>query len=133
MGTLSRIKIENMKEQHTQLQEDVKFVVASTKKYGFVVTCSGQGLVNIFKDLGADKIVEGGQTMNPSTEDILEAIDKTPSDIVFVLPNNKNIIMAAQQAAKLSKKQVTVIETKTIPQGISAMLGFDADMELEKI
>ena len=132
MGTLSKIKIENMKEQHTQLQADVTFVAAAVKKYGFVVTCSGEGLVDIFKDLGADNIVEGGQTMNPSTEDILEDIEKTPSEIVFVLPNNKNIIMAAQQAAALSKKQVVVIETKSVPQGISAMLGFDADMDLDK-
>lgn len=132
LGALSSIKIENMKEQHTQLQNDTAISIAASKKYGFVITCSGEGLVDIFKDLGADNIVEGGQTMNPSTEDILEAINKTPSEIVFVLPNNKNIIMAAQQAAVLSEKQVVVIETKTVPQGISAMLGFDAEMELEK-
>lgn len=83
----------------------------------------------MFRDLGVDEIIEGGQTMNPSTEDILHAIEKTPAEIVFVLPNNKNIIMAAQAAAELASREVVVIPTKTVPQGISAMLAFDASME----
>ena len=90
---------------------------------------AGEGVCALFRELGAEQIVEGGQTMNPSTEDILRAIDRTPAEIVFVLPNNKNIIMASQQAAALSEKQVVVLPTKTIPQGMCAMLSFDHDRE----
>ena len=95
-------------------------------EYGFVAVCAGEGLEELFGDIGADTIVSGGQTMNPSTDDILNAIMKTPAKVVFVLPNNKNIIMAAEQAAPLAKdRDVRVLPTKTIPQGISAMLMFD--------
>ena len=91
--------------------------------------CAGEGLASVFTDLGADQIIEGGQTMNPSTEDILSAVEKTSAEIVFVLPNNKNIILAAQAAAELSEKEVIVIESKTVPQGITALLNFDAEMD----
>ena len=102
---------------------------APEKRYGSVAVCAGEGLAGVFRDLGVDEIIEGGQTMNPSTEDILHAIEKTPAEIVFVLPNNKNIIMAAQAAAELAAREVVVIPTKTVPQGISAMLSFDPGME----
>lgn len=95
-------------------------------EYGFVAVCAGSGLEELFSDIGADTIVSGGQTMNPSTDDILSAIEKTPAKVVYVLPNNKNIIMAAEQAGPMAKdRDVRVLPTKTIPQGISAMLSFD--------
>ena len=132
MGSLSKIKIENMKEQHTQQLQIIPDTNEPKKPYGFVVTCAGDGLKGIFADMGADKIVDGGQTMNPSTDDIIKAINNTNSEVVFVLPNNKNIIMSAQQAKELvTDKEVVVLPTKTIPQGIGAMLGFDGDMSLE--
>ena len=101
------------------------------KKYATVIVCAGAGIEEVFRDLGADKIITGGQTMNPSTEDILEKIIAAPSDVVFVLPNNKNIIMAAEQCAPLTDKRVLVIPTKTIPQGISAMLAVDGVNDIE--
>lgn len=132
-GYLINMKIDNMKMQHenkskeSKEEEDAK----PSKKYGFVSVSAGEGLTNIFKDLGVDVVVEGGQTMNPSTDDILKAVRKTPAEIVFVLPNNKNIIMAAQQTKDLiSDKEVIVIPTKTVPQGISALLFFNPDAEL---
>lgn len=132
-GYLINMKIDNMKMQHenkskeSKEDEDAK----PSKKYGFVSVSAGEGLTNIFKDLGVDVVVEGGQTMNPSTDDILKAVRKTPAEIVFVLPNNKNIIMAAQQTKDLiSDKEVIVIPTKTVPQGISALLFFNPDAEL---
>ena len=131
-GTLSKLKIENMKEQHksevnkAQMKREQRLAPAKPEKeFGFVAVCSGSGLEALFKDLGTDIIVRGGQTMNPSTEDILEAINATPANNIFVLPNNKNIIMAAEQAVKLTDRNVTVLQTRTIPQGISAMLAFD--------
>ncbi len=135
-GELVNIKIENMREQHTQkvIDEQKKaerVIAAPEKQYGFVVVAAGAGICGAFSDLGVDEIVEGGQTMNPSTEDILSAIDKTPAETVFVLPNNKNIIMAAQQTVELSEKNIVVLETKTIPQGVSAMLAFDADADAD--
>ncbi len=135
-GELINIKIENMREQHTQkVAEEQKSgerkIAAPEKPYGFVVVAAGAGICSAYRDLGADEIVEGGQTMNPSTEDILSAIDATPAETVFVLPNNKNIIMAAQQTVELSEKTVVVLETKHIPQGISAMLAFDPDADVE--
>lgn len=134
-GRLSRIKIENMQEQLERKQRDgaAQNVPARRqsaepeKRYGFVAVAAGEGLASVFGDLGVDFMVEGGQTMNPSTEDILGAIDKTPAEVVFVLPNNKNIIMASEQAAALSEKQVIVLPTKTVPQGISALLAFDPE------
>ena len=137
-GDLINIKIENMREQHTQkvvaeeARANASKSVKPEKKYGFVTIGVGEGIKGVFNDLGVDQIVEGGQTMNPSTQDILAAIDKTPAEVVFVLPNNKNIIMAAQQTIDLSDKQVVVIGTKSIPQGVSAMLAFNPDAEVEE-
>ena len=153
-GTLELAKIENMRLQHDDLTagrkarstDDLEAVekelenqpakqeapAEPEKRYGSVAVCAGEGLAGVFRDLGVDEIIEGGQTMNPSTEDILHAIEKTPAEIVFVLPNNKNIIMAAQAAAELASREVVVIPTKTVPQGISAMLAFDAAMEPEE-
>ena len=153
-GTLELAKIENMRLQHDDLTagrkarstDDLEAVekelenqpakqeapAEPEKRYGSVAVCAGAGLAGVFRDLGVDEIIEGGQTMNPSTEDILHAIEKTPAEIVFVLPNNKNIIMAAQAAAELATRKVLVVPTKTVPQGISAMLAFDAAMEPEE-
>lgn len=131
-GSLINLKIENMKEQHkcaaakAEMQKKQKLAPAKpVKDFGFVSVTSGAGLEDLFKDLGVDVIVRGGQTMNPSTEDILEAINATPARNIFVLPNNKNIIMAAEQAVKLTDRNVIVLQTRTIPQGITAMLAFD--------
>lgn len=137
-GDLINIKIENMREQHTQKiigeenRANTHNAAVPEKKYGFVVVGAGEGIKSVFGDLGVDEIVEGGQTMNPSTQDILAAIDKTPSEIVFVFPNNKNIIMAAQQTVDLSNKQVVVIPTSSMPQGISAMLVFNPELSVEE-
>ena len=104
------------------------------KEYGFVAVCAGSGIADTFRDLGADVIVEGGQTMNPSTEDILTAIRKTPAETVFVLPNNKNIIMAAEQARDLVKdRNVIVIPSKTVPQGFTAMMNFESSLSCEQL
>lgn len=131
-GSLINLKIENMKEQHkgaaakAEMQKKQKLAPAEpVKDFGFVSVTSGAELEDLFKDLGVDVIVRGGQTMNPSTEDILEAINATPARNIFVLPNNKNIIMAAEQAVKLTDRNVIVLQTRTIPQGITAMLAFD--------
>jgi len=125
-------KIENMKIQHENKVKEAKIVkqqevlpVEPTKEFGFVAVAAGGGLERTFLDLGVDKVVKGGQTMNPSTDDILKAIHATPAKTVFVLPNNKNIIMAAEQAINLANRNVCVLQTRTIPQGISAMLAFD--------
>lgn len=128
-GALLTVKIENMREQHTETvaREESGKIAAPEKKYGAVVVSAGDGLTEVFRDLGADGIITGGQTMNPSTEDILRAINKTPAEIVYVLPNNKNIIMAAEQCAPLSEKEVVIIPSRTIPQGISALLAIDAE------
>ena len=136
-GMLVNLKIDNMKEEFRARQKEQPAepdFAEPAKKYGFVSVVAGAGLASLYKDLGVDTVVEGGQTMNPSTADILAAVNKTPSEVVFVLPNNKNIIMAAEQAKELStKKQVVVIPTKTVPQGVTAMLGFDESMETEEI
>lgn len=129
-GQLINIKIDNMRYQHRNAEEGKKAdeakIAEPENEYGFVAVCAGEGLQELFTDLGADVVVSGGQTMNPSTDNILNAINQTPSKTVFVLPNNKNIIMAAQQAVPLAKdRTVIVLQTKTIPQGISAMLSFD--------
>lgn len=129
-GQLINIKIDNMRYQHRNAEEGKKAdeakIVEPENEYGFVAVCAGEGLQELFTDLGADVVVSGGQTMNPSTDNILNAINQTPAKTVFVLPNNKNIIMAAQQAVPLAKdRTVIVLQTKTIPQGISAMLSFD--------
>ncbi len=132
-GPLQTVKIENMRNQHTALSgsdapaapEAEAAVAAPEKQFGVVAVSAGEGMANLFRELGVDRVVTGGQTMNPSTEDILTEVNKTPAEIVFVLPNNKNIIMAAQQCIPLSDKKVIVIPTKTVPQGITAMLSFD--------
>ena len=136
-GFLSNMKIENMKEQLAAKSADdqapeQRVIAAPEKKYGFVAVSAGEGISDVFRDLSVDQIAFGGQTMNPSTEDILKCIDATPAETVFVLPNNKNIIMAAEMAIPLSEKQVIVLPTKTIPQGVSAMLAFDESADVEQ-
>ena len=145
-GTLELAKIENMRTQaadlaagrkaqstddldaiEEELENGVCSVAAPEKRYGFLAVCAGDGLAAVFRDLGVDRIVSGGQTMNPSTEAILREIDQTPSEVVFVLPNNKNIVMAAQQCVGLSEKEVIVVPTATVPQGISAMMSVDPE------
>ncbi len=132
-GSLVNLKIDNMKEEFRARQKSepqAPAIAEPEKKYGFVSVVAGAGLAALCKDLGVDTVVEGGQTMNPSTADILAAVNRTPAEVVFVLPNNKNIIMAAEQAKELSTaKQVVVIPSKTVPQGITAMLGFDETLE----
>ncbi len=157
-GTLELAKIENMRTQHDDLlagrkaqttddldaieaeleamesaqeQEDVE--AEPEKDYGIVAVCAGDGMANLFRELGADAVVTGGQTMNPSTDDILKAVKKTPASTVFVFPNNKNIIMAAEQCAALTEKKVVVMPTKTVPQGISALLNFSPDVAEEEL
>ena len=143
-GALLGIKIENMREQHSEAAGGAQSMQAEPqpaqpqepeemKAFGVVAVCAGKGLENIFRDLGADRIITGGQTMNPSTEDILEKIAETPSNTVFVLPNNKNIIMAAAQCIPLTEKHVIVIPTKSIPQGVSALLAVDGVDNVEEI
>ncbi|MDE6727993.1 MAG: DAK2 domain-containing protein, partial [Oscillospiraceae bacterium] len=133
-GELDNVTVENMRKTHKDVikadkaaQTNRKAPAAITKDTGFAAVAAGAGIEALFKDLGADQIVRGGQTMNPSTEDLLEAIEQTPARNVFVLPNNKNIIMAAEQAAKLTDRNVCVLQTRTIPQGISAMMNYDPD------
>lgn len=134
-GTINLPKIENMQMQHDNKQKSTDKPgykpVKPEKEYGFVAVAAGYGLETVFKDIGADVVVSGGQTMNPSTDDILSAIVSCPAETVFVLPNNKNIILAAEQAVKLADRRVCVLQTRTIPQGISAMLGFDPDADYE--
>lgn len=133
-GQLINIKIDNMRYQHENADEGITEENAANvptysepiNEYGFVTVCAGDGLSELFTDIGADLVVSGGQTMNPSTQDILQAVNATPAKTVFVLPNNKNIIMAAEQTIPLAKdRKVKVLPTKTVPQGISAMLMFD--------
>ena len=143
-GTLELAKIENMRTQaedlaagrHIQSTDDLEedehdhcaAPAAPEKQYGFVSVCAGDGLADVFRDLGVDRVVSGGQTMNPSTQDILKEIEAPPAEVVYVLPNNKNIIMAAEQCIPLAQgKTVVVLPTKTIPQGVSALLSFDPD------
>ena len=151
-GTLELAKIENMRTQHDdilagkhvqttddldaierELEEGEEQYCKSVKDYGVVTVCAGKGLEGLFKELGADGIVTGGQTMNPSTDDILKEINRTPAKTVFVLPNNKNIIMAAEQCVRLSDKKVIIIPTRTVPQGISAMLNFNPEETEENL
>lgn len=112
--------------------EKAPYIAIPEKKYGLVTVCAGDGLADVFTELGADNIISGGQTMNPSTQDILEKINATPFEVVFVFPNNKNIIMAAQQTVYLTEKKVIVVPSKTVPQGISAMLAFDPSADEEE-
>lgn len=138
-GTLETVKIENMKQQHSSLTDasqsagetsEKTQVVRPEKPYGFVTVCMGQGMEDLFRDLAADKIVCGGQTMNPSTDEIVTAVQATPAKTVFVLPNNKNIYMVSQQAAKIVKdRRVVVLNTTSVPEGVAAMLAFDPEAE----
>ncbi|MCE5195594.1 MAG: DAK2 domain-containing protein [Negativicutes bacterium] len=136
MGNLSRVKVENMREQHHHLllQNEEQTAAGETaapvtemKSAGVAAVAAGSGLIDIFHSLGVDFVVEGGQTMNPSTEDIVKAIGQVPAEHVFVLPNNKNIILAAEQAAGLSEKKVYVVPTKNVPQGIASLLAFSPE------
>jgi len=152
-GSLSRMKIDNMREEHQErlikdaeklakeqkeaaqkaAEKPVEEVPTEHKKYGFIAVSSGDGLSEIFKGIGADYLIEGGQTMNPSTEDMLNAIDHVPADNIFILPNNKNIILAANQASSLVEdKHVYVIPSKTVPQGITALVNFMPDLPVEE-
>lgn len=134
-GYINLPKIENMKLQHDgkvkeKVQERKVEKTKPEKKYGFAAVAAGHGVEALFRDLGVDCIITGGQTMNPSTEDILDAVYSTPAETVFVLPNNKNIIMAAEQAVKFADRGVCVLQTRTIPQGIAAMLAFDESSDI---
>ena len=138
-GPLLKVKIENMREQHSEMAGGEAAAVNAEPKiaepekpFGAVAVCAGAGMAGLFRELGADRIVTGGQTMNPSTEDILTEINRTPAETVFVLPNNKNIIMAAEQAINLADREVRVLPTKTIPEGLSAMLVFDESIDAEE-
>ncbi|MEG0238097.1 MAG: DAK2 domain-containing protein [Clostridium sp.] len=138
LGELSKIKIDNMREEHRELlaneirenkeAEEIK----EAKKYGFITVAMGRGITNIFKDLGVDHVIEGGQTMNPSTQDILECVEKLNAENIFILPNNKNIIMAANQAKEISDKNIIVIPTTTIPQGITCVSMFNRDADVSE-
>ena len=143
-GSCVTVKIENMRNQHSALtdaapaapvaepEEEKVEIAAPEKKYGFVSVCMGDGIRDMFADFGVDQIVFGGQTMNPSMQDILDAVNKTPAEIVYVLPNNKNIDMVATQAAEASEeKKVVVIHTKSVPEGISSLLAFDETAEVD--
>ena len=135
-GSFVTVKIENMRLQHSEKvlseQDAAPKIAEPEKALGVVSVCAGDGLASVFKDLGVDGIISGGQTMNPSTQDILEVVNKVPAETVFVLPNNKNIIMAAQQVDALTPKNVVVISSKTVPQGITAMLNFNPDGEVQE-
>lgn len=137
-GSLINLKIDNMRYQHENKAKDARLTreknivpAEPVKDFGFVVVANGSGIEEMFKNLGADCIVRGGQTMNPSTDDIIRAVYSVPAETVFVLPNNKNIIMAAEQAVKLSERKICVIPSRTIPQGMSAMLNYDADGDFD--
>ncbi len=141
-GELETLKVENMRLQHSALMEseqqaneaaaEVPAVAAIEKDFGFVSVCMGDGIRETFLDLGVDHVVFGGQTMNPSTQDIIDGVNRTPAKYVYVLPNNKNIYLVAKQAAEMIKdKKVIVLETRSVPQGISAMIGFNPDSDLE--
>ena len=155
-GTLELAKIENMRTQHEDLlagkhvqstddldaieaeleaaeAEDEDFIAEAEKEFGVVAVCAGEGMQTLFQELGADAVVTGGQTMNPSTDDILKEINRTPASTVFVFPNNKNIIMAAEQCIPLTEKKVIVMPTRTVPQGISALLNFNPDESEEAL
>ena len=137
-GPLQTVKIENMRNQHTHMAEQdapapaepapaEDAVAAPEKPVGFVAVCAGEGMSELFRTLGADRVVTGGQTMNPSTEDILREVNKTPAETVFVFPNNKNIIMAAEQCVPIASKKVRVVPTRTVPQGIAALAYMDPE------
>ncbi len=132
LGRLSSIKIDNMREQHRELLINEEDKLNYKKKIGIVAVAVGSGITSIFKDLGADEIIEGGQTMNPSTEDILSSINKVNADNIIILPNNGNIILAAKQVKYLTSKNIMVAQTKTIPQGVAAIMAVDQDKALNE-
>lgn len=144
VGELSKIKIDNMREEHREVlmskeeyakgktEEVENDVAVEKKKYAFISVAMGEGITHVLKDLGVDYVIEGGQTMNPSTQDMMECISKLNADHIFILPNNKNIIMAATQAAEISDKDVRVIPTKSIPQGITCITMFNAELEVDE-
>ena len=135
-GSFVTVKVENMRLQHTEKvmseKELAPKIAEPEKPIGVVSVCAGAGLADVFTNLGVDTIISGGQTMNPSTQDILEAVNKVPAETVFVLPNNKNIIMAAQQVDALTPKNVVVISSKTVPQGVTAMLSYNPEGSVEE-
>jgi len=135
-GSFVTVKIENMRPPPTEKvmteAEKAPRIAEPEKALGVVSVCAGDGLADVFLNLGVDQIISGGQTMNPSTQDILEAVNKVPAETVFVLPNNKNIIMAAEQVGALTPKNVVVIPSKTVPQGVTAMLGFNPEGSIEE-
>lgn len=135
-GELSKIKIDNMREQHRSLSDEMPAPSEEQhkelKKYGVVAVAMGEGIAGILRDIGADEIIEGGQTMNPSTEDIVKSINKINAENIIILPNNSNIILAANQAKTLTDKNVIVAQTKTIPQGIAALMSLDYDKEADE-
>ena len=140
-GHFVTVKVENMKLQHSAItnfapaeaapaeepEEEQEVIAEAEKEFGIVTVCAGSGLEDLFRELGADQVVTGGQTMNPSTDDILKAVNRTPASTVLVFPNNKNIIMAAEQCIPLTEKKVIVMPTKTVPQGVSALLNFNPE------
>ncbi|HLR34226.1 MAG TPA: DAK2 domain-containing protein [Tissierellales bacterium] len=144
LGELNDIKIDNMRYQHRNLVFDKEKSKESTdtenvnenehvenKEYGFITVAIGDGIANVFKDLGVDYVIPGGQTMNPSTEDILKAVDKVQANNIIILPNNGNIVLAAEQAKELSEKNLHILKTKTIPEGVVALLSFNSDLSAE--
>ena len=135
-GSFLTVKIENMRQQHTEKvmteSEKAPKIAEPVKPLGAVAVCAGEGLADVFRNLGVDGIISGGQTMNPSTQDILEVVNQVPAQTVFVLPNNKNIIMAAEQVNALTPKDVVVIPSKTVPQGVTAMLNFNPEGEVQE-
>ena len=124
--------VDDLDEVEEEL-ESMEVQAAPDKRYGFLSVCAGEGLAEVFRDLGVDGIISGGQTMNPSTESILKEIEKVPAEVVFVLPNNKNIIMAAQQCVGLTSREVVVVPTETIPQGVTAMMSVDPELETQAL
>ncbi len=135
-GELIDIKVDNMRYQHNENhyseEPDIQEEDMPMKEYGVLSVAMGQGITEIFNDLNVDRIIEGGQTMNPSTEELLDSIEKINAEKIIILPNNGNIILAAQQAKKISKKQISIVPTKTIPQGITAMLAFNPDADIDE-
>lgn len=142
IGELSKIKIDNMREEHRELllskeeieegsKETEEAVSTEKKEFAFITVAMGDGITKIFKELGADCVIEGGQTMNPSTQDMLECINKLNAEHIFILPNNKNIIMAANQAAEITEKDVRVIATKSIQQGVTCLTMFNGDADVD--
>lgn len=132
-GQLDKIKIENMRIQHENIliKEDIKEEPKEMKQYGFISIAMGSGITSIFKDFGVDHVIEGGQTMNPSTEDFIQAIDNINAKNIIILPNNSNVIMAANQAKEISDKNIIVIPSKTTPQGFAALLAFNPEADAE--